>query len=161
MKASLLCIMILILGGCVSVELGGGKVTHATGVRFTNPGGGFQKASAENVDQIWRNPKNGNAISYLSECGDNSDPTLQSVEQGVLSGLYPYSYESQKDITYENRAARRVSVKGVVDGVSTLVDLLTFKRNNCLYILSYVGLEQYHRDDLKAFEEFIKGFHAP
>jgi len=161
MKASLFCIMMLNLGGCVSVELGGGKVTHATGVHFSSPNGNFQKASSDNVDQIWRNPKNGNAISFLSECGDNSDPSLQTIEQGVLSGLYPYSYESQKDITYENRAARRVLVKGVVDGVPTLVDLLTFKRNNCLYILSYVGLEQHHVEDQKAYEEFIKGFHAP
>lgn len=161
MKSSLLCIMMLSMGGCVSVQLGGSKSIRAKGITYTKPDSRFEKASADNVDEIWRNPRNGNAISYLSECGDSSDPSLISVEQGVLSGLYPYTYESQKDIMFENRAARRVSVKGVVDGVPSLVDLLIFKRNNCLYILSYVGLEQHHQEDLKVFDRFTQGFHAP
>jgi hypothetical protein len=147
--------------GCVSVSLGPPHPTHSSGVRFTAPPKPFEKSSAENVDEIWRDPKNGNAISYLSECNDPADPTLHAIEQGVLSGLYPYTYISQEDTTYEGRAARRALVKGVVDGVPSLVDLLIFKRNNCLYILSYVGLEQHHHQQQKAFEDFIAGFHAP
>ncbi len=78
-----------------------------------------------------------------------------------MSGLYPYSYQSQKDLVFQGRAARRVQVKGVVDGVPSIVDLLIFKRNNCIYILNYVGLEQYHGADEKQFEGFLERFQAP
>src|ERR1700722_6628503 len=107
MKASKYCIMILGLCGCVSVSVATKKAVHATGVQFTPPEAPFEKATADNVDEIWRNPKNGNAISFLSDCGDDSDPSLPSIEAGVLSGLYPYSYQSQSDATFEGRAARR------------------------------------------------------
>jgi hypothetical protein len=161
MKSALLGILLFTCTSCVSVALGPGAPQRASGVRFSAPAKPFEKASAEHVDGTWRDSANGNAISYLSECNDPSDPTLHAIEQGVLSGLYPYSYVTQADTTYEGRAARRVQVKGIVDGVPSLVDLLIFKRNNCLYILSYVGLEQHHQRNQKAFEDFISGFHAP
>lgn len=161
MKSALFSILIFVVTGCVSVALGPGKPSRSTGIRYNAPAKPFVKASADNVDEIWRNPSNGNAISFLSECNDPSDPTLHSIEQGVLSGLYPYSYTSQADTTFDGRAARQVQVKGIVDGVPSLVDLLIFKRNNCLYILSYVGLEKDHHRDRKAFEDFTSGFHAP
>ena len=162
MKSTLFGILMLLLcTSCVSVELGPKRPTRASGVRYAAPPKPFVKASADNVDEIWRNPGNGNAISFLSECNDPADPTLHAIEQGVLSGLYPYSYTSQNDIKHEGRAARRVQVKGIVDGVASIVDLLVFKRNSCIYILSYVGLEQQHASNLKTFEDFISGFHAP
>lgn len=154
-------LMTVTVSSCVSVELGPKRPARASGIRYDAPAKPFEKASADNVDEIWRNPRNGNALSFLSECNDPSDPSLHAIEQGVLSGLYPYNYVKQNDITYEGRAARRVQVKGVVDGVPSLVDLLVFKRNNCIYILSYVGLEQNHHQDEKTFETFISGFHAP
>ena len=161
MKSALFCFLMVACTSCVSVELGPKHPARAVGVRYTPPPKPFTKASADNVDEIWRNSKNGNAISFLSECNDPADPSLHGIEQGVLSGLYPYTYIAQDDITYESRAARRVQVKGIVDGVPSLVDLLVFKRNNCIYILSYVGLEQQHKRDQKSFEDFISGFHAP
>lgn len=161
MKAALCCILILMLGGCVSIDLGPKHPEHAAGVKFTPPPPPFIKAEGTNVDSIWRNPKNGNAISFLSDCGDTSDPSLKSIEQGVLSGLYPYTYTTQRDIYYEGRAGRRIQVQGTVDGVPSLVDLLIFKRNNCIYILTYVGLEQHHPSDQIRYEEFIERFHAP
>lgn len=161
MKAALIVIMFTVLSGCVSVELGSNKTQKAVGVKLSAPTAPFQKSTGDNVDAIWRNAGNANAISFISDCGDTSDPSLQSIEQGVLSGLYPYSYQSQKDLQFEGRAARRIQVEGQVDGVKSTVELLIFKRNSCIYILSYVGLAQHHSENQQQFEDFIQGFHAP
>jgi hypothetical protein len=161
MKPVKLLILIIMLNGCVSVDLGPKKPTPALGIKAEPPHSPFVKVTAENVDAIWRNPKNGNAISYLSDCNDASDPSLSAIEQGVLSGLYPYTYWSQKEITYQWRGARRVQVKGQVDGVATLVDLLVFKRNNCIYVISYSGIEPAHTEDFSQFETFLQRFRAP
>jgi len=149
------------LTGCISVSLSGDKHEKANGVKLQAPAAPFEKAKGDNVDEIWRNPKNGNAISYLSDCSDQSDPSLLSIEQGVLSGLNPYSYESQTELTFDGRGARKSRVKGTVDGVASVVDLLVFKRNNCIYILSYVGLQQKHSEDQQRFDTFMERFHAP
>ena len=162
MKAAAIGILIAsLLSGCVSVELGSDKTQKATGVKYSPPPAPFQQSAGTNVDAIWRNSKNGNAISFMSDCADTSDPSLQSIEQGVLSGIYPYTYQSQKDLSFEGRAARRIQVIGQVDGVESTVDLLIFKRNSCIYILSYVGLAQVHSENEKQFGDFTEGFHAP
>jgi hypothetical protein len=154
-------ILALCMTGCISVNLSNNKLQKAAGIKFQSPEAPFEKASGENVDQIWRNPKNGNAISFLSDCSDSSDPSLVAIEQGVLSGLYPYSYESQTQMTFDGRAARKSRIKGTVDGVASIVDLMVYKKNNCIYILSYVGLQQKHAEDQKRFDTFVERFHAP
>ena len=161
MRAAQLFLMTIILGGCVSVHIAPPKAERSTGVKFEAPASPFTKAAADNVDGIWRNTKNGNAISYLSDCSDTSDPPLTSIEQGVLTGLNPYTYVAQKETKFEGRAARRSTVKGQVDGIPSIVDLLIFKRNNCIYILSYAGLEQHHETNKKSFDEFISRFKTP
>lgn len=161
MESTRYCILVFILCSCVSVSVATKKSVHATGVSYGAPALPFERTSGDNVDAIWRNPKNGNAISYLSDCGDDSDPPLPSIESGVLSGLFPYTYQSQSDQKFEGRAARRVQVTGHVDGVPSVVDLLIFKKNSCIFILSYVGTEQYHAADMQRFDKFISRFHAP
>jgi hypothetical protein len=161
LKAQLFFIMMFTLTGCISVSLAPPKPTTSKGVKFDPPPAPFQKASAENVDAIFRNTKNGNAISFVSDCSDTTDPALTSIEQGVLMGLTPYTYESQTDTKFDGRSARRVKVKGTVDGVASTVDLLIFKRNSCIYILSYAGLEQHHAANQREFEAFLERFHAP
>jgi hypothetical protein len=162
MKATLkISIMSFLLTGCISVSLGGEKHAKSSGVKSAPPGAPFEASKDEKLDQIWRNKKNGNAISFLSDCSDQSDPPLASIEEGVLSGLYPYAYVSQNDLSFDGRGARRSQVKGTVDGVATLVDLLVYKKNSCIYIISYAGLKNSHAEDQERFEAFLQRFHAP
>ncbi len=81
MKAAKLILLSFVLSGCVSIDIGAKHMERASGVKFTQPSAPFEKSSASSVDAIWRNPKNGNAISYLSDCGDNSDPSLANIER--------------------------------------------------------------------------------
>lgn len=150
------------LTGCLTVKLGkDGAGKRAEGVKFNEPAAPFQKDAKEDVDGAWQNPKNGNVISFLSDCGDKSDPPLDHIVQGTLSGLNDLKIESEESPMYQGRGARRVLASGKVDGVPSQIDLMVFKRNTCIYILSYVGVQKSFPENRQAFQGFLDGFTAP
>lgn len=160
--AIFLCIINLLFAtSCISVNLSGAKAKKAENIKVQAPNPPFEKAKSDTVDELWRNPTNGNTISYLSDCGDSSDPSLLAIEKGALAGLYPYTTVSSEDLWFDGRGARRSKVRGTVDGVPSMVDLLVYKRNNCIYILTYVGLEKHFSSDQAKFDQFMERFHAP
>ena len=150
----------LIMAGCVSVRLGDGKTEKAKGVQFQSPGGNFSSISEDHVDSAWRNQKTGNAISYLSECGPN-DPSLESVTRGILSGFSKHDVMEETRTEYNNREALITTFKAPVDGVPSQSELVVFKKNGCVYILTYVALEKTFRDDHSTFQKFLREFKAP
>jgi hypothetical protein len=149
--------------GCVSVSLGGGSggSKRAEGVHLREPGKPFGKEPRTDVDGAWKNEANGNLISYLSDCQDSTDPSLDSIVQGATMGLSDLHVESSDSPTIQDREARRVVATGKVDGVPSKIDLLAFKRNRCIYILTYVGVLKAFDQDHAHFDRFIQGFRAP
>lgn len=115
----------------------------------------------KDVDAAWKNPKNGNLISYLTDCHDESDPALDFIVQGALGGLTDLKYDRKDSPMIQGREARRVVASGRVDGVPSKIDLLAFKRDNCIFILSYVGVQKSFAENHSQFERFIEGFRAP
>jgi hypothetical protein len=158
--ATLACAFIL--NGCISMNIGaGGEPKRASGVQIKEPAAPFQKETREDVDQSWRHKQNGNAISYISDCQDASDPDLDTIANGVLSGLSNAVYDSKEDLEFRQREAKRILAHGKVDGVPTSVDLLVFKKNRCIYVLSYVALSMSYQTNKKDFDQFIEGFNPP
>ena len=154
--------LMLSCAGCVTVNLGGaGGGKRASGVAYVAPVPPFEKDARDDVDAAWKNQKNGNVISFLSDCKDPSDPPLDHITSGVLSGLADLHYESQTDLTFQSRGARRSVATGKVDGVPTRIDMLVFKRNQCIYILNYVGVQSVFDQNTREFENFLRGFRAP
>jgi hypothetical protein len=150
------------LVGCVSVRLMPSDYNkRATGVQFVQPPAPFQPESREDVDGAWKNQSNGNLISFLSDCQDPSDPTLESVVQGALVGLNDLKIDSNFSTSVQGRDARRVQASGRVDGVPSSIDLLAFKRNRCIFILTYVGVKSSFKENHDQFDRFIAGFRAP
>jgi hypothetical protein len=162
MTPRIFILSVLLCSGCVTVNLGNtNKGKKAAGVSYKDPAGPFQKEAREDVDAAWKNPKNGNVISFLSDCKDPSDPPLEHIVQGVISGLTDLKVDSTDTAMYQGREARRVVAGGKVDGVPSAIDLLVFKRNMCIYILSYVGVKKAFAENRGDFEKFIEGFKAP
>lgn len=148
--------------GCVSVSLSpGGGTKRASGVELKEPGKPFTKQSLEDVDAAWKNELNGNAISYVSDCKDTTDPSLEYIMTGLLGGIRDVKRETDETVTVQGREGKRVLASGKVDGVPTQMDFLVFKRNQCIYILSYVGVQKAFAADRPAFNKFIEGFRAP
>lgn len=147
--------------GCVTVKLAGDSGKRATGVEVREPIKPFKSESRPEVDAAWKNERNGNVISYLSDCGDPTDPPLGQVVQGVLAGLSDIKTIEETTPMIQGREGQRVHAAGKVDGVPTEIDLMAFKRNHCIYILSYVGVKKSFGEDRAAFTQFIEGFRAP
>lgn len=154
-------IMSLLLSSCVSVELPSGKITPANGVEYTSPGGAFNEIKAKNADKTWLSSKTGNTISYLSECGNTSEPSLQSIETESLSAISKLEILKSDTITFNGREARQTVSAGTIDGVPVAMSLLIFKKNGCNYTLSYGGLEKQFNLEKDEFEKFKQGFKAP
>jgi hypothetical protein len=161
MKATL-TYFVLILTSCVNVSLGPSDTTnHASGVTLREPAKPFEKEDRKDVDAAWKNSRNGNVISYLSDCKDPSDPPLDSIIQGVTMGVSELQFESREAVIYQGREGRRVRASGRVDGVPTGMEMMVFKRNHCIYILSYVGVKTAFASDRDQFQKFLDGFKVP
>jgi hypothetical protein len=161
MRFSALTFITVLISGCVSVSLGSHEAKHATNVRYDQPKSPFVAEDRKDVDAAWKNPKNGNLISYITDCQDENDPPLDNIVTGALTGLVDLKYEKKESPTILGREARRVDVSGRVDGVPSRIDLLAFKRDNCIYILSFVGVEKAFAQDHGQFDRFVEGFRAP
>lgn len=152
----------LLSAGCVSVNLGGSSgPQRATGVQVRAPASPFTKDTRTDVDEAWKNSRNGNTLSYISDCQDSSDPSLETILQGAISGLSELKIESNDSPMVQGREAKRIVASGKVDGVASKIDILTFKRNKCIYILSYVGVQSAFAQDHAEFDKFVQGFRAP
>ena len=161
LAAGLVVSLTVSLPGCVSVEIAGKKADRSTGVQVVEPGAPFVRIASPQADGAWLNKANGNAISYLSTCHDPTDPSLDSAFTELIGSL-----ESPKTIrtateTFNGREALEAEVAGLVDGVRTHVEVVIFKRNQCLYSLSYVGVEKSFAGDRARFQRFLDGFRAP
>lgn len=161
MKSSAILIFALATAGCVSVNLGKSAPKHASGVHYNAPASPFESDDRDDVDAAWKNPSNGNLISFLSDCQDETDPSLDTIVDGAIGSLTDLKIESQHNPMFEGRGSRRVVATGKVDGVPSKIDLLAFKRNRCIYILTYVGVPDSFDSNHADFEKFIEGFRAP
>jgi hypothetical protein len=164
MTATLLALFgALAAGGpcCVSVNLASQPSAKSGGVTYAEPGAPFARLESRRADGAWQNKKNGNTISYLSTCNDPADPPLESVARELTSSLDGPQVSRSSSEPFNGREALHFLVAGAVDGVKTEVEAIVFKRNHCIYSLSYVGVQKAFQADRARFQEFLDGFRAP
>lgn len=155
-------IFLLTVSACVSVDIGGGKGSvKAEGVKLRAPSKPFEEFKAEHVDQAWKNNRNGNSISYLSECNTVADPSLESIHRGLVSSIDNVTNVEKQNGQFNGRESLRSKATGQVDGVTSKFDLVVFKKNGCTYILSYVATEANFAANQSDFDKFLQGFSAP
>lgn len=155
------CIMSLLLGSCVSVQFPGGKSAPAKDVEYKAPAAPYKEITTSKADKTWLSSKTGNTISYLSECGNGSDPSLSQIENESLSALSNLEVVKSEALTYNSRAAHQTVAHGEVDGIPVQISLLVFKKNGCNYTLSYGGVKEQFASEQLSFEEFKRNFKAP
>jgi hypothetical protein len=156
-----LLLLVAFIGGCVSVKIGGVKTKKAEGVVFLQPRSPFAEVTLPASDHAWTNKQNGNTISYSSSCDDASEPTLDSAKNDLLSNLSELKIISEQSGMFNSRESESASARGTVDGVKTQVEILVFSKDNCLYSLSYVGVDSSFSQNLAQYREFLQSFKAP
>lgn len=154
-------VILLATSACVSVGISQSDIKRAKGVQLAAPSSPFQEIALEDVDRSWRNPKNGNTISYLSDCENPYDPSLEAIEYGIVSGLSEKTKVSTREEMYNDRASRQSIFKSKVDGIPSQVNLMVFKKNGCIFVISYTAVEKFYDLDVQQFDQFLKGFRAP
>lgn len=121
----------------------------------------FKDFAAAQADRAWISEKTGNTISYISECGNQNDPSIEQIETdslNSLSQLVPFKIET---LQYNERTARFSIHKGVLDGVQVQIAMMIFKKNGCDYSISYGGLESKFKIEEHLFNNFIQNFKVP
>lgn len=154
-------VFFLALASCVTVNLGSGKTTTAQGVSFNQPAKPFEPAAVKDADKAWQNKDNGNMISYLSTCNDSADPTLQAARGDFFNSVSNLKIIKENELIYNGREALATVAEGTVDGVKMRLELLLFKKNNCMYTLSYVALANSFNDNHEQYKQFAESFQAP
>lgn len=149
------------LGGCVSVNLGAGKTARSEDVEFVAPTTPFEQLSNSRADGAWQNPENGNSISFFSSCDDAADPSLESVIRDLFIDLKEMKTLRSEASIFNGREAQIAEVEGLIDGVKTRIHAVVFKKNNCLYTLSYIGVSTAFDHDHGRFDDFTRSFKAP
>ncbi|MEZ0392575.1 MAG: hypothetical protein ACAH59_10180 [Pseudobdellovibrionaceae bacterium] len=152
---------LLLLIGCVNVDLKTESPTKSESYTFAEPAKPFQEMKDKQTDQAWLNPDTGNTIAVLSECSESRDPSLIALEGETIQALNSYQITESKELQFEARAARRSLAEGTVDGIPVKMDVLTFKKNSCAYTLTYVGRAKGFERDRSTFENFLRGFRVP
>jgi hypothetical protein len=154
-------LLTLATSGCISLNIGQQKGERSSGVRFDPPGFPFQPLEGGRADGAWQNRQNGNSISYLSSCDDPSDPALDLVMRDLFADFKDMKSLKRETTQFNGREAEVAEVEGLVDGVRTRVHAVVFKKNNCLYTLSYIGVAPSFEADHGRFEQFLGSFRAP
>jgi len=153
--------LLLNLVSCVSVKLSNVEAQKSRDAKYTAPNRLFHEVPTPHLDKKWANTSNGNIISFLSDCNNPTDPSLENIFKGLTSEVDNVQIIEAVSTQFNSRAALHSTVQGVVDGVGTRFELMIFKKNDCTYILTYAAAEKSYADNREDFNKFIKGFIVP
>lgn len=156
-----LVIASFLFSGCVTVDVAPKKSEPAQNVIYVDPASPFKSSPNKSTDRLWISTTSGNTISYLSECGNSQEPTLEQLENDALGGLVELKILHSEKIDYNSREALKTLAEGKVDGVKVKMNLLTLKKNNCNYTLVYGGVSKNFDAEQAYFQTFLGGFKAP
>ena len=144
--------------GCVSVSLGPKPAERSKAFRFQSPGGDFKEVKIEDMDRTWRSTSTGNTISIKTSCDEAGDPSLTYLRGLLFEGIDQLKITLNELTTYNGREALHSIAQGRIDGIETGIELMIFKKNNCSYTLSYIGVKDRFEKDRSTFQNFLNGF---
>lgn len=148
------------ISSCVSIGVEEPKFTKDSQVMYEPPNG-FLPVEQEHVDKAWKNINNGNSISFLSECTSQSDLPHTRIREGIISGLHNRLILKEEMIDFNKRKALISTLTGTVDGIDIKSEIVILKKNNCTYILTYIGIDEKFDINHLNFQTFLQGFKVP
>jgi hypothetical protein len=160
---TIFCSLILLLAfcGCVSVNLAQSGSPKADKIDFHAPTDPFQVIKTDSADRAWQSNISGNTLAYLSECNQNTDTHLRTLETDALNALTDLKILKSNQQIFDGRDSIETLAEGKVDGVPVKVSLLTFQKNGCNFSISFTGRKQNFDSETIFFERFKESFRVP
>lgn len=149
-----------LLSGCISFNIGPSQSRKAKDVEYKDPSKPFKSFKTANADRAWISESTGNTLSYSSECGDSS-PNIDQVYTELISGVSGSQIIEENRGFFNERTSISTTTRGNLDGVPVQMSFIVFKKNNCVYSLSYGGVEQKFAAEHNIFKAFVDSFKAP
>ncbi len=146
------------LCGCVSVKIASDGPKKSKDISLAAPSVEFENIKTEGADVTWLNKKNGNSISYYSECNLSNDISLQSIQNESFSALSEVNVTNTQNAIFNERESVQTEADAAIDGVPIKISLLIFKKNGCNYTLTYAGRKEKFAQNLSEFKKFIQEF---
>lgn len=158
MKKQLVSTLILLIipflfASCISGILKEKPPVFSSEIKYEAPKAPFKSQSAS-VFPSWKSQTSGNVIAIVSDCGPNSDVSLQQMHSLLEDSMSDYQVVNEKAVQYQDRPAYFKNTTGLLDEVPIEIRALSFKRKNCTY-LSYLSGKKGGLDaDQSAWENF-------
>lgn len=153
--------LIFILSGCVSVNVAAKKAKKSDSYVLKSPQVPFEQLKTESADLAWKSKKTNNIISLQSECNSEQETSLQNIANSAYNAFSDYKTEQENVIEYNQREALQTLVAGKVDGVPVKMKSYFFKKNECIYTITYFGTPQKFSNELQIFDQFASDFKVP
>lgn len=151
---------LVILTSCVSVQVPFGPVPKAEKASVTKPPAPFYPLVTSTADEAWISEKTGNTISYLSEC-KKTDETVEAVALDAAKAINQSKILKSTNGTIDSKRSSELIVTGKEESQKVKMAITVFRSENCLFSITYGGLEEKFDEESKYFEQFKKGFHIP
>jgi len=147
---------------CVSVDIGSNRQPRrSTSIHLPEPQRPFSKFETTGSEASWKSSASGNIITYLSECVDGYDPSLEALWHEVTQGLRDLKVEFSRDMEFQNRRALTHRFTAEVDGVESMIEILILKKNGCIYNFSYIATPKSFKLEYPQFKSFLSGINIP
>lgn len=151
---------VIIFTGCISVNIAPESLTPAENPKYTKPLAPFAEVESSSADKAWRNPENGNAITYVSECGEVKDLNLKQVAKTLLKAQ-GIKIKSQTTITLNGVNAVESHGFRATNGSTIKIELITIRLKNCMFNLAYLGSGKNLDENTSDFQKFKENFKGP
>ena len=156
----LLAVVLVLSAGCAwrpaSVRaICAGEDCYETGVL----GPAWKVITREDAMVAFFNASTGGIILSNENCRDDAEATpLSSLTAHLLVGYTEHHERSSELVAFARREALRSVIDAKLDGVPVVLDLYVFKKDGCIFDLSYAASPACDDSGLADFQRFVEGF---
>lgn len=150
----------IVVGAALALGACGKSSSYARASKFRHGDlpAGWEKTSVKGLAAAWYHPEYGATAGVAPVCEGISDATLESLAQQELVGLEQREMVEEGRVAVDGREAIDWVVKGSVDGVLVVMNLVVFRKDGCVYDLNLVSKPETFDRARAEFRGFVGGF---
>lgn len=117
----------------------------------------WKPLTPDTADYAVQNPVTSSIITANSMCKKYDSTSLKHLTINIMSGVEEPETLHTQTLMFSGREALKTSIKGKLDGVITYMDIMTVRKNRCVYDFILISpSSQSFKKDQASFERFLK-----